>query len=92
MEMFEQRFHAEQIGKYTYKVAEGFISKPKLERHLKVIVKKLEQNGESIDGIENEILLTSMLYNLRQNEPTIRKMVETCLGFNEENTLGGRAL
>jgi hypothetical protein len=22
----------------------------------------------------------------------LRKMVETCLGFNEENTLGGRTL
>ena len=92
MELFETRFHAEQVGKYTCKVADGYISKPKLERHLKTIVTRLEQNGESIDGIENEILLTSMLYNYRQSEPAIRKMVETCLGFNEENTLGGMAL
>ena len=92
MEMFEQRFHAEQVGQYTYKVAGGYISKPKLERHLKTMVTKLEQNGESIDGIETEVLLTAMLYNLRQNEPTLRKMVETCLGFNVENTLGGKGL
>ena len=92
MEMFEQQYHAERVGKYTYKVAENYISKLKLERHLKVIITSLEQNGEVIDGIENEILLTAMLYNLRQDEQSLRKMVETCLGFNEENTLGGRTL
>ena len=92
MEMFESLFHAERVGKYTWKVADNYISKLKLERHLKVIVTSLEQNGESIDGIEKDILLTAMLYNHRQDEKSLRKMVETCLGFNEENTLGGRTL
>ncbi len=92
MDMFEQKYHAERVTKYAYKVGEEFISKLKLERHLKVIVTSLEKNGGSIDGVEHEILLTAMLYNHRQDEQSLRKMVETCLGFNEENTLGGRTL
>jgi len=92
IEMFEQQFHAERVGQYTCKVADGYISKPKLERHLRAIVTSLEQNGESIDGIEKEVLLTAMLYNHRQDEQSLRRMVEKCLGFSEENTLGGRGL
>ena len=92
MERFEQTFHAVSETKYAYKVADEFISKLKLERHLKVIITTLEKTGQSIDGIENEVLLTAMLYNHRQDKETLKKMVETCLGFNEDNTLGGRAL
>ena len=92
MDIFEQKYQAERVTKYAYKVGEEFISKLKLERHLKVIVTSLEKNGGSIDGVEQEILLTAMLYNHRQEEQSLRKMVETCLGFNEENTLGGRTL
>ena len=92
LEQFETAYHAERIGKYTFKVGESYISKPKLERHIGVLVSALEKAGESIDGIENEILLTAMLYNLRQDEKALAKLVETCLGFNEENTLGGRTL
>lgn len=92
LDMFEQTYHSERVGKHTYKVADNYISKQKLERHLKVILLSLAQKGETVDGIENEVLLTSMLYNLRQDVETLTKLVETCLGFNEENTLGGRAL
>ena len=92
LEMFEQGYHAERIGKYTFRVADNYISKPKLERHIRVILKALYEKGASVDGIENEVLLTAMLYNLRQDTRSLSKMVETCLGFNEDNTLGGRTL
>ncbi len=92
MQRFVEVYHAENIGKYTWRVAEGFISKNKLERHLKVLLNAIIPAGETIDGVENELLLTSMLYNYCYDEKTLRKMVETCLGFNEENTLGGRTL
>ncbi len=91
-EIFEQVFHAERVGKYTFKVADAFISKPKLERHLKVLASQIEAKGGSIDGIEKEVLLTAMLYNLRLEEKDLRKLAEACLGFNEENTYGGKAL
>ena len=91
-EMFEQVFHAERVGKYTFKVADAYISKPKLERHLKVLASQIEAKGGSIDGIEKEVLLTAMLYNLRQDEKDLRRLAEACLGFNEENTYGGKAL
>ena len=92
MQRFVELYQAENIGQYTWRVANGFISKNKLERHLKILLNAIIPAGETIDGIENELLLTSMLYNHCYDEETLRKMVETCLGFKEENTLGGMTL
>ena len=78
--IMENKFHAETVGKYTYKVGDVFISRNKLERNISVLLNKLEETEEPIEGIEDIILLTSALYNLRQDEESIRKMVSECLG------------
>ena len=52
----------------------------------------MKLGNASTEGVEKEILLTAALYNLRQDEEILRSVVGSCLGFNEENTLGGKAL
>lgn len=83
---------ATPTGKYTYKIGNVCVSKIKLERHLTVLLNALVQSGQSIDGVEKEILLTAALYNLRQDEETLRKMVSECLGFNQADAIGGMTL
>lgn len=79
-------------GKYTYKAGDVCISKIKFERHLMILVNSLVQSTQSIEGVEREILLTAALYNLRQDEENLRKMVSECLGFNQADAIGGMTL
>ncbi len=83
---------ATPTGKHTYKVGTVCISKNKFERHLSIILNALVSSGQSPDGVEREILLVSALYNLRQDEETLNKMVSECLGFNNGEALGGKQL
>lgn len=89
---FEERLNAQITGKHTYKLNDVCISKNKLERNLSILLSTMKLGNASTEGVENEILLTAALYNLRQDEEILRSVVGSCLGFNEENTLGGKAL
>lgn len=83
---------AQPTGKYTYRIGDVFICKNKVERHIRIILDALAKSGQSPEGVEKEILLASVLYNLRQDEETLRKLASECLGFNQDETLGGKAL
>lgn len=86
------KLFANPAGKYTYKIGNVSISKNKFERHLSIILKALLNSGQSPEGVEREILLVSALYNVRQDEETLRKMVSECLGFNNGEAIGGMTL
>ena len=85
IDVVEQKYHAEVSGKYAYKLGDLLISRNKLERNISIILDKLEKTEEPTDGIEDIIILTAAIYNLRQDERSIRKMVAECLGYNEAN-------
>lgn len=89
---FESTLNATKAGNLTYQVADVNISRNKLERNIKLLLSILSNQGQSIDGIEKEVMLVSALYNLRAPEETLRKVVDTCLGFNQKDTVGGPEL
>ncbi len=69
----------EDAGKYTYKIKGTYISKNKVDRNLDIILESLSKNNQSYDGKEKEIFLTSVLYNLRASEDTLRTITGECL-------------
>ncbi len=91
--LLSEKLNAVPSGKYTYKIEGVSISKNKFERHLSVILNALANGEQSLDGVEREILLTALLYNLRQDEETLKKVAESGLGFKVNvKTLGGNNL
>lgn len=70
----------EDVGKYTYKINDVYISKNKLNRNIKAILTVLDKENKSYENIDREILLVSMLYNLRTDETTMKNIVSECLG------------
>lgn len=90
--IMENQYNATVAGKYTYHLGDICISKNKFERNLILVLNALAQSKQSSNGVEREIILASALFNLRQDEETLSKVVGSCLGFNEENTLGGMTL
>lgn len=90
--IMEDQYNATVVGKYTYRLGDICISKNKFERNLILVLNALAQSKQSSNGVEREIILASALFNLRQDEETLSKVVGSCLGFNEENTLGGMTL
>ena len=90
--IMENQYNATVAGKYTYRLGDVCISKNKFERNLILVLNALAQSKQSSNGVEREIILASALFNLRQDEETLSKVVGSCLGFNEENTLGGMTL
>lgn len=86
---FNDTLNAEVVGKNTYLINGIHVSKNKCERHLAVILSALAESQESPEEIEREILLTAALYNIRQEEETLQRVVSECLGFNEDNAYGG---
>lgn len=90
--LMEEQYNAKVTGKYTYRLGDICISKNKFERNLAIVLNALAQSKQSVNGVEREIILASALFNLRQNEETLTKVVGSCLGFNNANTLGGMTL
>lgn len=86
---FESMANVQMTGKNTYKIDDICISKVKFERNLSILLNHIMSNDQNIEGVENEIILTAALYNLRQEEEILKQVVGNCLGFNQEDTLGG---
>jgi hypothetical protein len=89
---FEEMFKASKVGNLTYKIDDVFVSRTKLERHIKLLLNTLSKQGQEIDGVEKEIILTSLMYNLREDEAKLKKVAESCLGFNKGEEVGGPTL
>ena len=87
----EENINAEAIGVHTYQIADTPISKNKLERNLALLVDSLVSHNQPVVGVEKEIILVSALYNLRKDEDTLKKIVDSCTGLKEESTIGGNA-
>ena len=85
-------FKASKVGNLTYKIDDVFVSRTKLERHIKLLLNTLSKQGQEIDGVEKEIILTSLMYNLREDEAKLKKVAESCLGFNKGEEVGGPTL
>ena len=76
----EDKLQAVVTGQYTYKILDISISKNKVDRNLSLLVDKLVSHNQPVVGKEREILLVSVLYNLRQNEDVINKIVDISRG------------
>lgn len=73
----ETKLNATVNNKYTYNVGDSWISKIKFERNLSVLVDKLNQDNNLNENMEKELILTSILYNLRQDEGTLKKIASS---------------
>lgn len=72
---------AEQVSGNIYKMNNLLVSKNKLERNVKIIVDVLAKDGESLEGLEKNILLIAALYNQRLTNDVIKNTVNDIIGF-----------
>ncbi len=84
----EEQLQVTIAGQHTYKISDISISKNKIERNLSLLVDMLVSHNQPVVGKEKEILLVSLLYNLRQNEDTISKIIAISNG-DDNNVRGG---
>jgi hypothetical protein len=73
--LIEDKYQAVVIGKYTYKLGHVFVSKNKFERNLAILLNNLSSDKTLIDKLEKEIIFSAALFNLRQTEETLKKIV-----------------
>lgn len=73
----ETKLNAKVNDKYTYNIGDSWISKIKFERNLSIIIDKLSQEDNLNEVNEKELILTSILYNLRQDEGTLKKVANS---------------
>lgn len=88
LQILTNSLNAELIGKNTYQLNDLFISKNKIERHLAVLLSQID-DIESNEDIDKEIILIAALFNIRQDEETLKKVVSECLNFNKSDSNGG---
>jgi len=69
---FEDKLKVEEVGKYTYKLNDIYISRNKFERNLKVLI-----NSGNTD---NEVLVTAALYNSYLEEDEFKEAMELISG------------
>lgn len=81
--------NAKPTGKNTYKVGDAYLSKVKIERNIAILVNRLLQNGENIDDVAREIIITSALYN---TFAPVDKLQAAFGQTNLENNVGGLSL
>lgn len=72
---------ANQVSGNVYKMNNLLVSKNKLERNIKIIIDVLAKDGESLEGLEKNILLIAALYNQRLNEDIIKNTINDIIGF-----------
>lgn len=72
---------AELVSGNTYKIYDVLVSKNKIERNAKYIIDILSKDGESLEGLEKNILLIASLYNLRLSNDKIKDIITKCIGF-----------
>ena len=89
-EMFEKNFNVETLSPNTCLVSEMAISKKKIERNLIVLIDALAKEGQQIQGLEKEIILTAILYNLNASEEAMKQIADSAMGFNQ--SVGGPTL
>lgn len=88
----EAEIGAEVAGKNTYRLNGEYISRNKFERNLNTLISKLLESNQDIEGISKEIIFVAMLFDSRKSEESIRAIASACLGFNQENEIGGPTL
>ncbi len=88
----EMEYGAQTTGKLTYNIAGVNISKVKFERNLRALISAMVVSGQSLEGLDAELILTAALHNCCQETSVLAEVVGNCLGFNQENTLGGVVL
>ena len=76
----EEKLQAVITGQHTYKISDISISKNKVDRNLSLLVDMLISHNQPIVGKEKEILLVSVLYNLRHSEDTLKRIVDISNG------------
>lgn len=86
-EIFEKNFGVETLSPNTYSISEIPISKKKVERNLVFLTDFINKEGRSLQGLEKEIILLAILHNLKVDEDTMLKIVNSGMGFNQ--SVGG---
>ena len=90
IETFEKNFKVETLSPNTILVGGMAISKKKVERNLMFIIDVLAKEGQQIQGLEKEMILTAILHNLRTSEETMNIIAASAMGFNQ--SVGGPTL
>ena len=90
IETFEKNFKVETLSPNTILVDGIAISKKKVERNLMFIIDIITKEGQQIQGLEKEIILTALLYNLNASEEAMKQIADSAVGFNQ--SVGGPTL
>lgn len=90
IETFEKNFKVETLSPNTILVGGIAVSKKKIERNLMFIIDILTKEGQQIQGLEKEIILTAILYNLNASEEAMKQIADSAMGFNQ--SVGGPTL
>ncbi len=81
-EIFNNKLNVVAYGEYTYLVNDVPVSKNKVERNLAVLVK----GRDTVEGKEKELILSAVLYNLRQTEDVLKQIIDA---YGSESTKDG---
>ncbi len=82
--LLEDKLNVVNSGTHTYLVNDVAISKNKLERNLAVLVK----GRDSVEGMEKVLILSAMLYNLRQPEEVFKQIIDS---YDKDSSKDGGA-
>ena len=82
--LLEEKLNIVSSGTHTYLVNDIAISKNKLERNLAVLVK----DRVNIEGMEKVLILSAMLYNLRQPEEVLKQIIDS---YDKDSSKDGGA-
>lgn len=71
--LLKEKLNISEYGYYTYLVDDIPVSKNKIERNLAILVK----NKGSVEGMEKVLILSAMLYNLRQSDDILKQLTDS---------------
>ena len=80
--LLEEKLNVVSSGTHTYLVNDVAISKNKVERNLAVLVK----GRDSVTGNERELVLSAVLYNLRQSVDVLKEIIDS---YDKDSTKDG---
>lgn len=86
-DIIERNFNADTTSPNTYVISDVVVSKKKVERNLALLIKFMNQEGRTIEGLEKELVLTAILHNMISGEEAMNKIANSSMGFNE--SVGG---
>lgn len=89
-ELFEKNINVKILSPNTYSFSGIIISKKKVERNIIFLIDFIKKERGNIQGLEKEIILLALIYNLRADENTINMITNLIMEINQ--SIGGTML